>query len=185
MALQARKAGRLQQSNVTLKTLYTKMEIIYRVLAKMYENCQLLLEDTEDQVKLKESEWKAIQQSHKAMRSAMNIISGDKDKRAIYEEALEFMADDLGNKIGEMERFMELSEGFMDGIDLQNGVFEEKGLEMLEKWEQSADSWILGSDKHLLIEQAKNPAAVLDLNSPLPVPVAAGRDNQFNRLFQS
>jgi uncharacterized membrane protein len=184
MILQARKAGRLKESNMTLQALYTKMEVIYRVLTKMYENCSILAEDTEDQVKLKEAEWKAIQQSHKAMKSAMSMISGDKDKRAIYEQALEFMADDLGNKIGEMERFMELSEGFMEGIDLQNGVFEEKGLEMLENWEKSADSMILGDDKATLIQKANNEQDRLEFKESYKPTVSADqRGNQFTKLF--
>jgi hypothetical protein len=185
MILQARKAGRLKESNVTLKGLYTKMEIIYRVLTKMYENCSILMEDTQDQVKLKEAEWKAIQQSNKAMKSAMSVITGDKDKRAIYEQALEYMADDLGNKIGEMERFMELSESFMEGVDIQNGVFEEKGLEMLEQWEKSADSMILGDDKAVLIQRANDDQQLLEFKENYKPIAVDNRDNQFSKLFNS
>jgi len=183
MVLQARKAGRLKESNLKLTDLYVKMEVIYRVLSKMYENCSILLEDTEDQVKVKEAEWKAIQQSHKAMKSAMSVINGDKDQRAIYEQALEYMADDLSNKIGEMERFMQLSESFMDSVDLQNGIYEEKGLQMLEEWEKQADSLILGNDKNILIQKAKDDREVLELTvTPSQVPVPA-HANQFDRLF--
>ena len=46
---------------------------------------------------------------------------------------LEAIADDVSNKVGEMEQFMSMSENFMQSIDLQNGVFEEEGLKMLEK----------------------------------------------------
>jgi len=186
MILKSRKAGRLEESNMTLSALYSKMEVIYRVLSKMYDNCSILLEDTEDQVKLKETEWKAIKQSHAAMRSAMSIINGDKDKRAIYEEALEFIADDLGNKIGEMERFMEMSGSFMDSIDIQNGVFEEKGISMLEKWEKEADSLILGDDKVKLIAQAQNDNEILYVPAATePMHVPANRsENQFDTLFR-
>ena len=180
--LKARKAGRLQESNMTLEKLYIKMEVVYRVLSKMYENCSFLYEDTKDQIEVKESEWKAIQQSHQAIKAAMSIIRGDKDKKAIYEQALEFMADDLGNKIGEMERFMEVSEGFMSGIDLQNDVFEEKGLEMLEQWEAQADSIILGDEKVALISQAESQNDILDLDKPKTSRVST-RENQYNKLF--
>jgi DNA-binding FrmR family transcriptional regulator len=182
MILKSRKAGRLQESNMSLQKLYTKMEVLYRVLSKMYENCGILLEDTEDQVKLKEAEWKAIQQSYSAMKSAMSIINGDKDKRAIYEDALSYIAEDLGNKIGEMERFMEMSQSFTDGVDLQNGVFEEKGLEMLEEWEKNADSWILGDDKKDLVQKANNENEVLDLNASATQ--RAPSSNQFKGLFE-
>ena len=38
MILKSRKAGRLKESNNKLEDLSTKMEILYRVLGKMYEN---------------------------------------------------------------------------------------------------------------------------------------------------
>jgi predicted nucleic acid-binding Zn-ribbon protein len=184
LILKSRKAGRLQESNLSLQKLYTKMEILYRVLSKMYENCGILLEDTEDQVKLKEAEWKAIQQSYSAMKSAMSVINGDKDKRAIYEDALSFIADDLGNKIGEMERFMEMSQSFTDGIDLQNGVFEEKGLEMLEEWEKNADSFLLGKEKDNLISQSQDSKQVLNLDEKISLESPSGRTNQYSDLFK-
>ena len=40
MVLKARKAGRLKESNVKLEDLYKKMEVLYRVLVKMYENSE-------------------------------------------------------------------------------------------------------------------------------------------------
>jgi hypothetical protein len=151
MVLKARKAGRLQESTLRLEDLYKKMEILYRVLGKMYENSEIMLEDVKDQVVVKEQERKAIRASHSAMRSAMNILSGNKDQRQMFDMALESIADDVSQKVGEMERFMEMSSTFMDSIDLQNGVFEEEGLKMLEKWETEGVSLLLGNDKKLLI----------------------------------
>jgi len=156
MLLASRKASRLQESNGKYKALHGKMNILYRVLTKMYQNSEILLEDTEDQVKLKEQERKAIRASHSAMKSAMSIISGDKDKRAMFDMAMEAVADDVANKVGEMERFMEMSANFMDSIDLQNGIFEEEGLVMLEKWEKEST---------LMLMDGKTTQS-LDLNSP-------------------
>ena len=48
--LKTRKAGRLKESNAKLEALYKKMEVLYRVLTKMYENSEILLEDVKDQV---------------------------------------------------------------------------------------------------------------------------------------
>jgi len=183
LVLYTRRAGRLKESNRSYQDLLTKMEVIYRVLSKMFENCGVLIEDTDDQVKQKEVEYKTIKQAHSAMSSAMKIISGDKDKRAIYEEALDIIANDLGNKVGEMERFMELSENFMEGIDLQNGVFEEKGFEMLEKWEKEADSWLLGDEKTQLIADASDKSKPLNLDIPASIR-PAGQVNTYSSLFK-
>jgi hypothetical protein len=55
MILKSRKAGRLKDSNLRLEDLYKKMEVLYRVLVKMYENSEILLEDVADQVDVKKT----------------------------------------------------------------------------------------------------------------------------------
>jgi len=185
MILKSRKAGRLKESNIRLEDLYKKMEVLYRVLSKMYENSQIMMEDLSDQVMVKEQERKAIRASHSAMKSAMNIISGNNDKRAMFDQALEAVADDVSNKVGEMERFMELSDSFMSSIDLQNGVFEEEGLRMLEKWENEGISLILGEEKSSLLLEAEDEENVLDLDEPMKEPVRAGdHRNQYDTFFE-
>jgi len=181
--LKSRKAGRLKESNVKYEDLLRKMEVIYRVLRKMYENSSILAEDIEDQVNVKEQERKALLAGHSAMKSAMNIIKGDKDKRAMFDQALEAVADDVSNKVGEMERFMEMSESFMQSVDLQNGIFEEEGMKMLEKWEMESDSLLLGEAKEDILELANDDDTGLDLSEPIPQPEKAGRDNQYDTFF--
>lgn len=181
--LKTRKAGRLRDSNIKLEDLYKRMEVLYRVLNKMYENSYVLSEDIEDQVSLKEQERKAIRASHSAMNSAMSIIKGDADKRAMFDQALEAVADDVSNKVGEMERFMEMSEDFMSSIDLQNGIFEEKGLEMLKEWEQQSTSLLLGEAKEDILQQVDNDSDILDLNEPIKETVKSNRDNQYDSFF--
>ena len=177
MILKSRKAGRLKESNLKLDELYKKMEILYRVLVKMYENSEILLEDIEDQVMVKEQERKAVRAGHSAMKSAMNIIAGNNDKKEMFDRALEAIADDVSMKIGEMERFMEMSNNFMDSIDLQNGVFEEEGLELLEKWENEGVSLILGDDKDLLVQDQHS----VDLDAPIVK--NKPQNNQYSDLF--
>ncbi|MCB0582344.1 MAG: hypothetical protein KDD10_23905, partial [Phaeodactylibacter sp.] len=185
MILKSRKAGRLRESNMRLEDLYKKMEVLYRVLTKMYENSQILMEDIKDQVEVKEQERKAIHASHSAMRSAMSIMSGDPDRRAMFDAAMEAIADDVASKVGEMERFMEMSSNFMDSIDLQNGIFEEEGLKMLEKWEKEGVSLILGEEKQNLLLKANDEDEVLDLDQPIKEPVReAGHRNQYDSFFE-
>ncbi len=182
--LKTRKAGRLQDSNMRLEDLYKKMEILYRVLVKMYENSEILKEDIADQVEVKKQEREAIQASHSAMKSAMSVISGDPDKKIMFDMALEAIADDVSKKVGEMERFMELSSSFMDSIDLQNGIFEEEGLKMLDKWEKEGVSLLLGNDKANIIASSNNDNVVLDLNEPIKLTDKSERVNQYDELFK-
>ncbi len=182
--LKSRKAGRLKESNMRLEDLYRKMEVLYRVLTKMYENSEILMEDVKDQVEIKEQERNAIRASHSAMKSAMSVISGDPDKRAMFDAAMEAVADDVANKVGEMERFMDMSSNFMNSVDLQNGVFEEEGLKMLEKWEKEGVSLILGEDKDTLVLKANDESDVLDINEPIKAPIREERgNNQYDTFF--
>jgi hypothetical protein len=150
MVLSSRKAARLKETNEKYRVLYNKMEVLSRVLSRMYQNSEVLLEDTKDQVKHKEEERKAIRASHSAMKSAMSVISGDADKRAIFDMALEEIADDVAQKVGEMENFMEMSSNFMNSVDLQNGVFEEEGLKMLDDWEKKSTLMLMGGKSETL-----------------------------------
>jgi hypothetical protein len=179
--LRSRKAGRLKESNIKYEDLYNRMGLLYRVLKKMYENSEILKEDVADQVEIKEQELKAMKASHSAMSSAMSVIKGNSDKRAMFEMALEAVADDVSNKVGEMERFMEMSESFMGSIDLQNGIFEEEGLKMLEQWEKESSLILMDEKETLLIEGEKDQ--VLDLNESIMSKERVERTNQYDSLF--
>ncbi|MBP7184607.1 MAG: hypothetical protein KBA06_03785, partial [Saprospiraceae bacterium] len=177
----SRKAGRLQDSNIKFEDLYTKMEVLYKVLNKMHENGYVMYEDLNDQIVMKEQERKAIHSSYSAMNSAMSIIKGDSDKRQMFDVALEAIADDVSQKVGEMERFLDVSDGFMKSIDLQNGVFEEEGLAMLDKWEKEGFSVLLGDDKDKIIS---NKEDYLDINQPIKKPEKVDNHiNQYDSFF--
>ncbi len=178
LMLSSRKAARLKESNTKYSALHSKMSILYKILTKMYSNSEILLEDTVDQVKVKEQERKAIRASHSAMSSAMSIIKGDGDKRAMFDQAMEVIADDVSNKVGEMERFMEMSSDFMNSVDLQNGVFEDQGLKMLEEYEKKSTLLLMGglentSDDILDLK-------VLDVNE---LPGSSSSSSEYEGLF--
>ena len=179
MALATRKAGRLQDANEKYQDLNKRMDVLKRILTKMYESSELVLEDTQDQIKIKEQEYRVIKSGHSAMKSAMSVLSGDPDKKAMFESAMETLAEDVGSKVGEMERFMDTSRNLMDSIDLQNGVFEEEGLELLERWER--DSPLLRMD-HAGSTKKKKDEQKLELKEP---PVTLDRDNNdYHQLFE-
>ena len=181
VVLNTRKAARLKESNEKYNVLLQKMQVMYRILTKMHQNSEILLEDTKDQVNLKEQERKAIRTSHSAMKSAMSVMSGDPDKRAMFDAAMEAVTDDVANKVGEMERFMEMSSNLMQSIDLQSGVFEEAGMEMLEKWEQESSL--------MLLEGGRTKSEdTLDLDSPVARPEkrseSKGGDTSYDNFFE-
>ena len=179
--LQSRKAGRKQKSNLTLKELYVKMEKLYRVLTKMFETASVMIEDTKDDVETKKIERAAILKGHSAFKSAMKVISGDPEKLALFNQAMDYMVEDIGNKVGEMERFMEVSANFIDSVDLQNGVFEADGLDMLDSWEKDGGLSLLlkPEEKQMLLTKAEDPNDIINLDAhPEKVLVKASIKNK-------
>jgi hypothetical protein len=121
------------------------------------------------------------------MQSAISIIKGNPDKRVLFDNAMDAVAEDVSEKVNEMERFMDMSSNFMDSLDLQNGIFEENGLEMLENWEKETTSLILGKKgKEEIISSSDNEEETLDLNQPIQVE-ARGIDhkNQYDSFFEN
>ncbi len=180
LTLSARKAGRLQEANAKYEVLYNKMDVLYRILSKMYENSEIVLEDTKDQIQIKTQEYEAIRASHGAIQSAMSILKGDPDKRAMFDQAIEAITEDVGARVGEMERFMETSKNLMDSIDLQNGVFEEDGLRLLEKWEKESPL-LAPPTGHEKGKPQQMPEKPLDINTP-PKQILK-EDNDYHQLF--
>lgn len=132
----ARKAARANGLADKLEPADKKIELLYRILDKTKRNLNMLLEDTKDEVASREIEYESIKAAHKAMSSADKLINGDSN-RDMFEQSMQFIADDIGTKLGEMDRYMDLSADFMDNIDIQNGMWDEKGMEMLEQWEKT------------------------------------------------
>lgn len=144
VAINTRQYGRLKEINDRYSALLGKMDLLYKVLAKIHKNSGYLIKDTENEVRMRKQEYTAIKAGHSAMKRAMSIIQGDPDKKMMFDMATEAVVDDVHNKIGEMERFIEISGSFIDSVDLQNGVYEQQGLELLEKMEKEGVSFLLG-----------------------------------------
>ena len=178
MLLSSRKAARLREVNDKYEALLKKMDILKRLLKKMYDNSEILLEDTKDQVKVKEEERKAIRTSHSAMKSAMNVLRGNKDKRMMFDEAVEYIADDIAAKVGEMERMMELSSSFMESIDIENAQFEDKGLKMLEEFEKQSTLLMLKSSN-----SSKDDFSFDDINLPQKSSKEKNSGSEYDSLF--
>ncbi len=136
--ISVRQAERLKASNERLIQLLGKLENVYSVLKRVYESAGFLLQDTTNEVDIQKREYSAIKAGHSAFKSAMKVIKGDPDKMEIFNQTMEYIADDVSKKVGEMERFMELSMDALNKVDLENAVFEEKGFKLLEDWEKNS-----------------------------------------------
>jgi len=163
--LAARQTGRLDKQQAAYKELLQKMEALYRTLNRVEEAADFLIKDTEDEIKQKKKEREIVSRGHSAIKSAMKLIRPEDDEVHMFNMAMEYMEADIANKVGDIEHAIEVSQGFLDGVDLQNAQFEGEGWELIEKWE-AEESPLLGQEKGKLIEQSKDDNQKLNLSMP-------------------
>lgn len=170
-ALASREVGRMTEANLTYQDLLAKLELLYRVLTKYQDVSNFLIKDMQGEIKVKQRKREMMNDAKSAIESAQAIINGDPDARQMFDMANEYLASDFAMKIGEIEDFARMSDGFMKSVDLQNGVYEAEAMQQLLEWEKNADSLVLGGEKRLLIEN--NPSSSLPMTStamPAAVP---------------
>ena len=179
VALAAREAARLKDSNSKLGPLKIRMDKLYKYLDKIYSHSGYLIQDMASEVRVKEQEYNAIKASHSAMKTALSIFNGDDDKKLMFDQAMEFVQEDMGRKLGEMERFMDMSETFIDNIDVQNGVYEEEGLDMLDSWNDNDFSF-------LLADPMKGETVVIpSRETPQNEPIKMKEDSAYGEFFNN
>jgi len=167
MKAKANQAGRLQKSNLSYQQLLNKLQNIYELLSKWAVHIDFYIEDTENEVKQADIEYKTINAAYRAYRTALSVIKGTGDEKELYNQTMENLAEQAGRKLGEMEDFQRLAQNFMDTIDLENGAVETEALEKLDAYEQK-----------LLTNGTSDTAFLLPgaTASPVPVPVKKGDD---------
>jgi predicted nucleic acid-binding Zn-ribbon protein len=164
MKAKANQAGRLQKSNLSYQQLLNKLQNIYDLLSKWAVHIDFHIEDTDNEVKQAEIEYKTINTAFRAYRTALAVIKGTGDEKELYDQTMEHLAEEAGRKLGEMEDFQRLAQNFMDTIDLENGAVETDALEKLDAYEQK-----------LLTSGATDTAFLLPGATAAPVPIPAGK----------
>lgn len=175
ITLHTRNAGRLETFVAKLNTTLKKMEVLYGALNKYDEVTGIVIEDLASEIKIREQERKMILASSGAMKAAMSILSGGGDERELFDQAMEYVVEDYGKKLGEIEDFMSDTKIIIDGIDLQNAVWEETALKRLEAWENKTNSILLGDKKQELLENNY---------TPIPIELSKTGDNEYAKIFK-
>lgn len=177
-------AERLLQSNQTLSATLTKMEVLYKALQKYATVTDVTIIQLKDEVRIRAQERDAILAASGAMRSAMSILKGAGPEKELFDQAMEFVVNDYGQRIGEIEDFMDTTRSMMEGFDITQGVVDRKAIEKFEAWEKKADSLVLGGEKRLMIEEAHmNDPVGFRFDGKSKVPANTNIHDDFNKFF--
>ena len=146
VALKGRQAGRLQQSNMTLQKLYLKISALHDAMVKRREAADVTLQDIQAEVDVRTRERKALMAGYRAFRAAQGVLDANSPEREMYDMTLENLANDYAEKMGEIDTFLDLSKGVVDGIDLDNMVFEEDAIAKIDAFEKSKGNVRVATD---------------------------------------
>jgi hypothetical protein len=148
------------------------MQRLHAFLDRAYKASDLVVRQAKIQVELKEAEYDAIKTGSKALRSAMSVFKGDPDKRAMFEQSIDYINDDMAKKVGEMKRIMEFSAEFIDNADIETGVSSDKGMALLDDYEKRLSIFTqpAGASAQPSLSSSLPIKDSIGMSSPAPVP---------------
>lgn len=118
----------------------------YEIMGKLKHHAELTVLDATNEVNERVEEWEMIKAQHKAFTSIVGIINGKDDQFSLFTRAMDHMADDISQKLGEMSFIIEETGGLMSKIDMDNLVMSDKANALLAQYNSGGlDAVLLGS----------------------------------------
>ena len=154
-----KEAGKVQDAAVYERQVARLTEVIknsearliqskqwYEIMGKLKHQAELTVLDATNEVNERVEEWEMIKAQHKAFTSIVGIINGKDDQFSLFTRAMDHMADDISQKLGEMSFIIEETGGLMSKIDMDNLVMSDKANALLAQYNSGGlDAVLLGS----------------------------------------
>ena len=132
-----RQAVRLQSSIERQIKRLNDSKKWYEILKSLKHAAELTVLDTENEVNDRKEEFESIKAQHKAFSSIMSIMKGDPDQMEDFTRAMDFMAYDITQKLGEMSNVIDETGGLLSQFAIEEGVASKKADELLKKYESN------------------------------------------------
>jgi hypothetical protein len=131
-----RHAASLININKSLTDLRDKLKILYDQLVRWRATAEFQVTDKENRVSEEEMRRKALKKAYSVFQAAKKIFRGDPVANQIYDQTLEYLADDAGQMLGEMEDFNRLANKLMTNMDLETGAINDEAVKQLTEFQQ-------------------------------------------------
>lgn len=159
----ANQVGRLDTFNKKLIQLTTKMRYLLGFLEKLHEKVGYSITDMENDLNIQEREYKSLLAGTNAFQKAMSIYKGNADELELKNMAIEEIETKIGNFRGQIDKALRDSSKFMANMDTMDEVNIDRGLKLLENFDDSQYDNILmqlnGSPVATTIQVNKNQAS--------------------------
>ena len=134
--IEKRQVTRLTELTESFIEMSDSAEKWYGAMSKIAEMAKLYAKDSENEVNAQEEKYKMIKLSHSAFTSAMSVLKGDPDELALFNQAFQYVSDDIMNRVGEMDRVINTSGGLLDKINVEKEIFGIKGDDLMKKYNE-------------------------------------------------
>ena len=141
-----RQAKRLEDFAAQLQPIEDNLEKVQIYLEAVYKNSGYMLEDMENELKIKKAQYKAITKGNNALKTAMACMKGNPDKRIMMETSMEYLKEDMASKLANMKYAIKQSSEVMKTIDLNNATMETEGLRMLQEYKPELFAYSSGQE---------------------------------------
>jgi hypothetical protein len=131
-----RHAASLLSINKSLSDLRDKLKVLYDQLIRWRATAEFQVTDKENRVNEEEMRRKALKRAYSVFQAAKKIFRGDPVANQIYDQTLEYLADDAGQMLGEMEDFNRLANKLMTNMDLETGAMNDEAVKQLSEFQQ-------------------------------------------------
>lgn len=160
-----RQVARIQEYIKQLTPIRDNLARIGDYLTKIHKNSAYLIEDAKNELDLKKDLYKSVSSGNKALNSALKIFKGDPEKKMMVEQSMEYLKDDIANKLANMKKAISYSSDFMRSIDLDNATYEQQGLKLLASFDPERDLTL------------SNPATIVNPNREIGKASNSSYDN--------
>src|SRR5882724_11598267 len=130
-----RHAASLININKSLTDLRDKLQVLYNQLIRWRATAEFQVTDKENRVSEEEMRRKALKKAYSVFQAAKKIFAGDPVANQIYDQTLEYLADDAGQMLGEMEDFHRLANKLMTNMDLETGAVNDEAIKQLSEFQ--------------------------------------------------
>lgn len=142
-AVHANQVGRLDKFNQKLIQLTSKMRYLLGFLENLHEKVGYSITDLENDLKVQEMEYKSLLAGTNAFQKAMNIYKGNVDELELKNMAIEEIEIKIGNFRGQIDKALRDSSKFMASMETMDEVNIERGLKLLENFDDGQYNDIL------------------------------------------
>ena len=137
------------------------------ILTKLLEYARFTVRKTESEVEFRKEEYESIKEQHKAFSSFKSIVKGSPDEMEDFTRAMDYIANDIDTKIGEMDFWLNNTNGIISEIDVEKGIMNKEAEKLLQMYNETGfenmfKSFTNQQDK---VIEDKRPLSSLDLKS--------------------